>query len=156
MATLERKEARVGAATRAGFRGSLLARGQARSMIWRDGVLPRGAPQFSSLLTYDLLSYGFTLLSDGLDILEENGRQEVARTAFENAAWAIDSVVANGEEATERDFLRFIAAASYQLGAVHRARVLEVGDGDWRGELDPGGEKSWRCSCCGPLIGWRR
>lgn len=116
MATLEEKEARVAEATSAGFRGRLLAQGQARSMIWRDGVLPDDAPQFSRFLTYDLLSYGFSLLSDGLDILEGDGRREIACAAFENGAWAIESVVAKGEKSRERDFRRFIAAASYHLG----------------------------------------
>lgn len=115
MATLEQKEARVVAAATPGFRNKLLAQGRARSMIWRDGELPPGAPRFSPLLTYDLLSYGFSLLSDGLDILEENGTQATARIAFENAAWAIESVISNGEDSTERDFLRFVAAASYHL-----------------------------------------
>ena len=125
MATLEQKEARVRDAASSGFRGRLLARGQARSIIWRDGVLPTGAPQFSPLLTYDLLSYGFSLLSDGLDILEEDGTPETARIAFENAAWAIESVIANGEDSVERDFLRFVAAASYHL-ARHTARAFSL------------------------------
>ena len=125
MATVEEKEARVEEATRARFRGQLLARGQARSIIWRAGVLPTGAPQFSQDLTYDLLSYGFSLLSDGLDILEESGTPETARIAFENAAWAIESVVANGEESVERDFLRFVAAASYHL-ARYTARAFSL------------------------------
>ncbi len=47
----------IAEATAPGFRDDLLAKGQARSMVWRDGVLPPGAPQFSNLLTYDLLSY---------------------------------------------------------------------------------------------------
>ena len=108
-----------------GFRGRLLARGQARSIIWRDGVLPTCAPRFSPLLTYDLLSYGFSLLSDGLDILEENGTQETARIAFENAAWAIESVISNGEDSAEHDFLCFVAAASYHL-ARHTARAFSL------------------------------
>ena len=125
MATVEEKEGRVADATESGFRGRLLARGQARSMIWRDGVLPEDAPQFSPLLTYDLLSYGFSLLSDGLDILEGDGRTEVARAAFENAAWAIEAVVANGEDSAERDFYRFVAAASYHL-ARYTARAFSL------------------------------
>ena len=125
MATLEEKQARVVEATVPGFRGKLLAQGQARSMIWRDGVLTEDAPRFSELLTYDLLSYGFSLLSDGLDILEGEGRQEIARTAFENAAWAIEAVIANGEESTEHDFHRFIAAASYHL-ARYTARAFSI------------------------------
>jgi len=40
----------LAAATEAGFRGRLLARGQAQSMIRRGGVLPEEAPQFSPFL----------------------------------------------------------------------------------------------------------
>lgn len=125
MATLDEKEARVLEAIRDGFRGRLLARGQARSIIWRDGVLPTGAPQFGAELTYDLLSYGFSLLSDGLDILENDGRLELARSAFENAAWAIESVITNGEDSPERGFHRFVAAASYHL-AGYTARAFSL------------------------------
>jgi hypothetical protein len=49
-------------ATAIGFRGRLIARGQARAIIWRDGVLPPGAPGFSTQLSYDLHSYGYGLL----------------------------------------------------------------------------------------------
>ena len=34
-------------AATAGFRGSLIARGQARAIIWRDGALPPDAPAFA-------------------------------------------------------------------------------------------------------------
>lgn len=85
MATLEEKQDRVIEATESGFRGSLLARGQARSMIWRGGVLPDDAPAFSPLLSYDLLSYAYALISDGLEIIEEEGDTEIARRAFEMA-----------------------------------------------------------------------
>ena len=125
MATLEEKQARIREATASGFRGRLLARGQARSMIWRDGELPADAPDFSRLLSYDLLSYGYALLRDGLDILEEDGDAETARTAFENAASAIESVVSKGEDGAERDFHRFVAAAAYHL-ARYSARAFSL------------------------------
>jgi hypothetical protein len=35
--------------------GRLLARGLARGMVWRDGVVPEGAQDFSTSLTPDLL-----------------------------------------------------------------------------------------------------
>ena len=44
-----------------GFRGRLIARGQARAMIWRDGVLPPGAPDFSAQLSFDLHSYAYEI-----------------------------------------------------------------------------------------------
>lgn len=115
MATLEEKQNRIKEATEDGFRGRLLARGQARSMIWRDGQFPDGAPEFSPLLSYDLLSYGYALLSDGLDVLEGDGDPKIARTAFSSAAWAIKSVISRGRDDADRDFHRFVAAATYHL-----------------------------------------
>ncbi|PCI85480.1 MAG: DEAD/DEAH box helicase [Hyphomicrobiales bacterium] len=116
MATLEEKQTRVSEATQSGFRERLLSRGQARSIIWKDGLLPENAPNFSPLLSYDLLSYGYSLISDGLDIIQENGDANIARKAFQHGAGAIESVVAKGAIDPEHDFHRFIAAAGYHLG----------------------------------------
>lgn len=44
-ATLEELKANIDAAVVPGFRARLLARGQARAMIWRDGALPEEAPE---------------------------------------------------------------------------------------------------------------
>ncbi|MFX7849817.1 hypothetical protein ABTK11_22175, partial [Acinetobacter baumannii] len=68
--TVEDIEAAIEEATTPGFREQLLARGEARSMIWRDGVLPEEAPAFDQLLSYDLLSYGYSLLGLGLRLVE--------------------------------------------------------------------------------------
>ena len=125
MATFEEKQSRITEATVTGFRGRLLAQGQARSMIWRNGMLPEDAPSFSPLLSYDLLSYGYALLSDGLDILEENSNTETAHMAFVNAAWAIESVISKGPDETDRDFHRFVAAAAYHL-ARYTARAFSL------------------------------
>lgn len=57
-------------ATEAGFRNRLLARGQAQSMIRRDGALPDGSQIFSAYLDQDLLEYGYSLMSTALRILE--------------------------------------------------------------------------------------
>ena len=125
MATLEEKQNRIKEAEESGFRGRLLARGQARSMIWRDGQFPDGAPEFSPLLSYDLLSYGYALISDGLDVLEGDGDPKIARTAFSNAAWAIESVISRGQDDADRDFHRFVAAATYHL-AGYSARAYSL------------------------------
>lgn len=117
MATsLEEIEASIRDAIASGFRGNLLARGQARSIVWRDGQLPTDAPRFSPLLSYDLLSYGYSLLSHGLRLLEREGNPEVARLAFEHAAGAIEAVIAKGESDANRGFHRLVAAAAYHLG----------------------------------------
>ncbi|CAN7427599.1 DEAD/DEAH box helicase [Caulobacter sp. LjRoot300] len=114
--TVEAIAANIEAATEAGFRGRLLARGQARAMMWREGVLPVGPPPFSPLLSYDLLSYGYSLLSHGLRLLELDGDRGLARTAFEHAASAIEAVLTNGRAGAARDFHTLVAAAAYHLG----------------------------------------
>jgi len=73
----------IAEAATAGFRGRLIARGQARAIIWRDGALPPGAPPFAPQLSYDLHSYGYALLGLGLRLRELGGDAAQARTAFE-------------------------------------------------------------------------
>ena len=115
--SIEAIEASIREAVAPGFRERLLARGQARAMIWRDGILPDNAPPFSPLLSYDLLSYGYALLSHGLRLLEkEGGNHDLARIAFEHAAGAIEAVIAKGQNNNARDFHRLIAASAYHLG----------------------------------------
>src|ERR1700722_3537298 len=66
MPTVESIHADIDQAVTPGFRARLIARGQARAMIWRDRVLPPGTPGFSPQLSYDLHSYGYSLLELGL------------------------------------------------------------------------------------------
>ena len=100
----------------AGFRGRLIARGQARAIIWRDGVLPPDAPAFAPQLSYDLSSYGYALLELGLRLREMEGEAAQARVAFEQAATALEAVVAKGSrEEGDRCFHFVMAAASYHL-----------------------------------------
>lgn len=99
-----------------GFRGKLLARGQARAMIWRDGVLPPDAPEFSPQLSYDLHSYGYSMLGLGLRLRELNGDAEHARLAFEQGGTALEAVMAKGERGdSDRDFHFVMSAAAYHL-----------------------------------------
>lgn len=108
--------AAIDEATATGFRGRLIARGQARAMIWRDGVLPPGSPEFSAQLSFDLHSYAYGLLGLGLRLLEMNGDASQARLAFVQAATALEAVVAKGDrEDPDRDFHFVMAAASYHL-----------------------------------------
>ncbi len=115
--SLEEIEADIRAAVSPGFRNSLLARGEARAVIWREGVLAEGSPEFSQLLTYDLLSYGYSLLGLGLRLRELSGDDALARLAFENAAGAIEAVIAKGDpQDHDRGFHRVITACAYHLG----------------------------------------
>lgn len=109
-------EAAILAATATGYRNRLLARGEARGMIWQDGVLPPNAPAFPAILSYDLLSYGYSLLGHGIRLIEAAGSPEVSRHAFESAATAIEAVIARGLATEEQGFHRVVAAAAYHLG----------------------------------------
>jgi superfamily II DNA/RNA helicase len=115
-ATLEELRANIDEAVVPGFRARLLARGQARGMIWRDGGLPEDAPNFGAELSDDLLSYGYSLLSHGLRYTDLGGDAATARKAFEVAAEALEAVVARGAAGAERDFHRLVAGAAYHLG----------------------------------------
>jgi superfamily II DNA/RNA helicase len=114
--TPEAIEADIADAATAGFRDRLIARGQARAIIWRDGVLPPDAPGFAPQLSYDLHSYGYALLGLGLRLREMGGSHAQARTAFEQAATALEAVIAKGNpDEADRDFHFVMAAASYHL-----------------------------------------
>lgn len=84
-------------------------------MIWRDGALPEDAPSFDALLSHELLAYGYALLEHGLELSDLNGPAETSRQAFENAAVAIESVIARGEATPEQGFHRVVAAAGFHL-----------------------------------------
>lgn len=106
----------IAQATAPGFRGRLIARGQARAIIWRDGTLPLDAPDFAPQLSYDLHSYAYALLGLGLRLRELGGDPTVARTAFEQAATALEAVMAKGNrQEADRDFHFVMAAAAYHL-----------------------------------------
>jgi superfamily II DNA/RNA helicase len=106
----------IAEAAAAGFRNQLIARGQARAMIWREGVLPPDAPGFSPALSYDLHAYGYALLGLGLRLREMGGDPVRARVAFEQAATALEAVIAKGDrQEADRHFHFTMAAASYHL-----------------------------------------
>ena len=114
---LEQLEVEVSRALEPAFRAQLLARGQARSLIWRDGVLPFGSPAFSESLSYDLVSYGDSLLLLALHIRNARGDERLARQAFNQAGEVFEAVVVNGDSSdSEQGFLRMLSAAAYHLG----------------------------------------
>ncbi|WP_311275222.1 DEAD/DEAH box helicase [Methylobacterium sp. WCS2018Hpa-22] len=112
-------------ATAPGFRDDLLAKGQARAMVWREGVVPPEAPQFSALLTYDLLTYAYSLLAQGLRLLDHGAELDAARNAFEHAASAIEAATTHGRATSDRDFHRIVAGACYHL-ARYAARAFSL------------------------------
>jgi hypothetical protein len=115
--TVEELRESITRAIAGGFRNRLIDRGEARSMIWRDGQLPDGSPTFAQTLSYDLFSYYYTLLGMGLRLRENEGNQDIARLAFEHAAMALESILIKGDRADEaRSFHHVIAAAAYHLG----------------------------------------
>lgn len=136
----------LNAATDAGFRGRLLARGQAQSMIRRGGVLPNGSPEFSTFLDADLLNYGYALLANGLDLLEDleaegNGETsdqvEVARLAFIQSSYALEAATRNAANAPDKMFHRLIAGAASHLGG-YAARAFSLMEGSREsGQLTP-------------------
>lgn len=114
--TVEGIEAAIAEAVVPGYRNRLIARGQARAMIWRDGAVPADAPAFSPQLTGDLLGYAYSLLELGLRLRALGGERVRARSAFEQAATALEAVIARGpRDNTDRDFHFVMAAASYHL-----------------------------------------
>ncbi|MCQ2002221.1 DEAD/DEAH box helicase [Arthrobacter zhaoxinii] len=136
----------LSAATDPSFRGRLLARGQAQSMIRRDGALPSGSPEFSAFLDGDLLNYGYALLSDGLDLLEQldsdendgtSSQAEVARFAFIQSSYALESATRNSAGTSDKMFHRLIAGAASHLGG-YAARAFSLVEGSQEsGQLTP-------------------
>lgn len=132
--TPEAIAADIAEAATAGFRGRLIARGQARAIIWRDGALPPDAPAFAPQLSYDLHSYAYALLGLGLRLRELGGDAAQARTAFEQAATALEAVMAKGDrQEADRDFHFVMAAAAYHLAhlsarAYSLLAIVEAGE----------------------------
>ncbi|HEY5214755.1 MAG TPA: DEAD/DEAH box helicase [Acidobacteriaceae bacterium] len=97
-------------------RGRLLARGLARGLPWRDGVLPLGAPNFAPTLTHDLLDFGYGVLALALELRDAN-RTRGAGTAFPTsdafrvAAEAIESAVRR-EQQLDRDRGRHLVVSA--------------------------------------------
>ncbi|QFG22908.1 DEAD/DEAH box helicase [Actinomadura sp. WMMB 499] len=130
------------AATDADFRGRLLARGQAQSMIRRGGVLPQDAPQFSPFLDADLLNYGYAMLSTSLDLLEtagENtaGRIALAQQGFIQSSYALEAATRNATPAADLGFHGLVAGAASHLGG-YAARAFSLIQASQRlGQLTP-------------------
>ena len=131
-----------------GFRNRLLARGQAQSMIRRDGILPESSPEFNSFLDSDLLNYGYALLTNGLELLEEleadgdGGNaptrwSDVAQRAFIQSSYALEAATRNVVVGSEQMFHRLVAGAASHLGG-YAARAFSLMEGSRQsGQLTP-------------------
>ena len=115
------------------FRGRLRDRGDARAMIWKDGVLPDGAPDFARDLSLDLLEYGFWVLGECLRLREERDPvdAELLERGFTAAAEVIEAAVRDGSPDVSRGFHLTVAAAAYHLAHLGaRSFVLLEGNPD--------------------------
>lgn len=132
METVDSLVTKVNALTAAGHRGRLLARGLARGMIWRDGVLPPDSPNFTPMLTTDLLDHGFRLLDSALALREISQGHAHPNHAFRVAGEAIESAVRRGDASDPQyGFHLACAAASFHIGH-YSARAFCL----LRGDLD--------------------
>lgn len=118
MRSIEEIEALLGEALEGSARGQLVARGEARAIIRRSGVLPADAPQFAVTIEADLADHGFSVLDAALELRALDRDHRLLKPAFRTAAKITEALVRNGDPAqTDRGFLRTIAGASYHLGS---------------------------------------
>ncbi|MFF3437613.1 DEAD/DEAH box helicase [Streptosporangium sp. NPDC002721] len=120
----------LAAATDAGFRGRLLARGQAQSMIRREGVLPQDAPAFSPFLDADLLNYGYALLATSLELLESANEDTteqivIAQQGFIQSSYALEAATRNATPEADLGFHGLVAGAASHLGG-YAARAFSL------------------------------
>ena len=120
----ERLAQRLSNATQQGFRERLLDKGLARGMIWRDGVMPPGSPNFPESLTEDLLDYAHAMLNMALRFRSYNGEANLERQ-FLIAGEAIEAAIHRGADGYESGFHRVSAAVAFHL-ARYSARAYSV------------------------------
>lgn len=124
--TAEDLQIRLEISTQPGFRERLLDRGLARGLIWRDGVLPPGSPEFIDSLTEDLLDYAHTVLLMALRLRSMNAGSSVLPRAFLVAGEAIEAAVHRGDgQRFDNGFNRVSAAVAFHL-ARYSARSYSI------------------------------
>jgi hypothetical protein len=112
-------------------RGRLLARGLARGMVWKDGVVPEGAPDFAASLTRDLLDFGYGVLALALELRDANRNRQPdqqfdTREPLRAAAEAIESAVRRGDpNHGDQGRHLVVAAAAFHL-AGYAARSFSL------------------------------
>ncbi|ERF79668.1 MAG: hypothetical protein C207_07134 [Bradyrhizobium sp. DFCI-1] len=118
METVDELAAFLTQATADGVRGRLQARGEARSIIRRDGVLPDDAPAFGETIDTDLSEYALSVLRASMALREGGGNDEIWRRGFARAGNAFEALVQNGShEDVGRGFYRIAGAAAYHLAS---------------------------------------
>ena len=115
--TIDELQGFIGAVAQPNIRGRLLARGEARAIIRRQGQLPEGARRFAVTLDTDLSEYGSSLLRASLALREsQEGDADILRDGFLKAGNAFEALVRNGSpEIPQRGFWRVMGASSYHL-----------------------------------------
>lgn len=109
-----------------GVRGRLLDKGLARGLIWRDGDLPEGAPEFSEGLSDDLLDYAHAVMAMALRLrASRQGEPKLLDRAFLVAGEAIEAAVHRGEDRIDRGFHLVTAAVAFHLGR-YAARAFSM------------------------------
>lgn len=109
-----------------GVRARLLDRGLARGLIWRNGELPEGTPEFSEGLSEDLLDYAHAVMTLALRLrASREGELKLLERAFLVAGEAIEAAVHRGEDRIDRGFHRVTAAVAFHLGR-YAARAFSI------------------------------
>lgn len=117
---------RLQGAVAPGVRGRLLDKGLARGLIWRDGSLPEGAPEFPESLSEDLLDYAHSVMAIALRLRAAGApNTRVLERAFLVAGESIEAAVHRGEERHDRGFHRVTAAVAFHLGR-YAARAFSM------------------------------
>jgi hypothetical protein len=99
-----------------GARARLQARGESRALIRQDGVLPEGAPAFTSTIDVDLTEVAFSALRAAFALREANGQPDFWRNGFVRAGNAFEALVQNGSLAdVAGGFNRVMGAGAYHL-----------------------------------------
>ena len=97
-------------------RARVIDRGDANSMMRRDGVPEDDSPLFSETLDQDLAEYGFAVLDAALALKALDRTHPSCQLGFRTAGRAFEALVRNGDpERADRGFHRIVAAAAYHL-----------------------------------------
>lgn len=118
MRSIEEIEQLLNEALEGNARGQLVARGEARAIIRREGILPEDAPQFAAAIEADLADHGFVVLDAALELRSLEKAHPNLNLAFRSAGKIFEALVRNGDPTrSDRGFLRTIASASYHLAS---------------------------------------